>query len=281
MFVETIEAISTGVSVIKTSEKLFPTFKKIFNLLKNGDLKIVVFGAGGAGKSTLGKLLAGEFEISGSLQTYQESISIEQYKLDSNALGLVVVAPGQERRQDTWGDLLRFLADGKIKLIIHVVSWGHHSFGGLSYTQHRLYKSGMTPDDFIEEYTKDCRHRELDVLRKIEPHLSIADQKKTIMITLITKQDLWWNKRLQVKEHYTNGNYERIIQDIRNQKGSSNFVHEYLSASLIMENLISGTNELLVPTTQGYDQRLKVANWKNFLTVIETLFKISLKVKEN
>ena len=35
MFVETIEAIGTGVGVIEISEKLFPTFKRIFNLLKN------------------------------------------------------------------------------------------------------------------------------------------------------------------------------------------------------------------------------------------------------
>lgn len=37
MFVETIEAVSTGVSVIEFSQKLFPTFKSIFRRLKNGD----------------------------------------------------------------------------------------------------------------------------------------------------------------------------------------------------------------------------------------------------
>jgi len=280
MFVETIEAISTGVGVVEISERLFPTGKRIFNLLKNGELKIAIFGAGGTGKTTLGQLLSGEFELNSLLQVYQESITIEKYKLDSNAVGSIIVVPGQERREDTWDDLLRSLVGGKVKLIIHVVSWGYHSFGEFGYTQHRLYQKGMTTEQFVEEYAGDRRNRELGVLRKIEPHLSIADQKKTIMITLVTKQDLWWNDRLAVKEYYTNGDYERQIQEIRNRRGSSNFVHEYLSASLVMENLISGANELLVPTTQGYDQRLRVTNFRNFLNAIERLFKISLNVQE-
>ncbi len=120
MFVETLEAVSTGISAIELSEKLFPTLKRIFNVLKNGELKIAIFGAGGTGKTTLGKLLSGEFESSGLFQPYQESITTEQYRLDSNVVGSVIVAPGQKRREDTWDDLLRSVSTGKIKLIIHM-----------------------------------------------------------------------------------------------------------------------------------------------------------------
>lgn len=278
MFVETIGAVSTGVSAIELSQKMFPTFKKVFKLLKDGDLKIAIFGAGGTGKTTLGKVLSGEFELSSLFQPYQESISTERYKLDGNVVGSVIVAPGQIRREDTWDDLFRTMSGGKFKLIIHVGSWGYHSFGEFGYTQHKLYKSGMTAHEFVEVYARECRNRELDVLRRIEPHLSIADQKKTVLITLVTKQDLWWKDRLQVQAHYKNGDYEKLIQDIRNKKGSANFVHEYQSASLVMENLISGANELLVPTAGGYDQRLQSANFKFFVKTIETLSKISLSI---
>jgi ABC-type transport system involved in cytochrome bd biosynthesis fused ATPase/permease subunit len=47
--------------------------------LKNGELKIAIFGAGGTGKSTLGKLLSGEFELSGLLQTYGSSVCVMQW----------------------------------------------------------------------------------------------------------------------------------------------------------------------------------------------------------
>jgi hypothetical protein len=101
-----------------------------------------------------------------------------------------------------------------------------------------------------------------------------------VMITLVTKKDLWWNGRNLVKDHYASGEYEQIIQSVRNKIGSVNFVHEYCSASLVMDNFLSGTNEMLVPTTGGYDQRLKSANFKKFLSSIETLFNFSLNAQE-
>jgi ATPase subunit of ABC transporter with duplicated ATPase domains len=142
MFVETIGAVSTGVSAIELSQKMFPSVKKIFKLLKDGELKIAIFGAGGTGKSTLGKVLSGEFDLNSLLQPYQESISTEQYKLE----------------------------------------------------------------------------------------------------------------------------------------GSANFTHEYQSASLVIENLLSGANELLVSTTGGYDQRLQAENFKELIKTIETHSNISLNI---
>jgi hypothetical protein len=282
MFVEVVNVLSTGIGVVDISKKVFPTFERIFKRLKDGDLKIAIFGSGGTGKTTLGQILAGEDGL-GGLPTYRESIRTEQYKLDSNVVGSVVVVPGQERREDTWDDLLRSLTSGKVKLIIHVVAWGHHSFGAsdsLGYAQHRLYQPGMSSDDFVEVYTNDRRQRELDVLRKLEPHVALANQKKTIMITLVSKQDLWWSQRSQVQSHYQNGEYEQIIQEVRKRIGSANFVHEYCSASLVMNNFVSGTKEPLVLTTGGYDQSLKSANFNAFLNIIENLFNISLNIQE-
>jgi Fe-S cluster assembly ATPase SufC len=278
MFVETLEAISTAVSVAELSDKTFPTFKRLFKRIKEGELAIAIFGAGGTGKSTLGKYLSGKLENSQLSSGYQESISIEKYNLESNVIGSVIVVPGQERRQDSWDDLLKTISQGKVSLIINVVSWGYHSFGAFSYQQSPLYQSGMTVLEFLEVYTEEYRQEELQVLTKIAPHLSVADSKKRkiLFITLVTKQDLWWNDRLKIQDYYQKGEYENQIQAISNKLGSSNFIHEYCSASLVIENFISGTNELLLPTTQGYDERLKFSNLRNFLNVIESLCKISL-----
>lgn len=282
MFVETLETVGTVVSVAELFDKSLPTFKRLFKRLKDGELAIAIFGAGGTGKSTLGKYLSGKLENSQLSSGYQESISIEKYTLDSNVIGSVIVVPGQERRQDSWDDLLRTISQGKVSLIINVVSWGYHSFGAFSYQQSPLYQSGMTNQEFLEVYTEERRKREIQVLKAIAPYLSVTDsrKRKILFITLVTKQDIWWNERLKIQDYYKNGEYENQIQAIRNKLGSSNFTHEYCSTSLVVENFVSGTNELLLPTTQGYDERLKFANLRNFLNVIESLCKISLGKNE-
>ena len=278
MFVESIEVASTALSAIELSEKIMPTFFKILRLLRNGQVTIAVFGAGGSGKSTLGKLFSGDLEPISLFHSYQESVAIEKYQLDGNAFGSLIVAPGQERRQDTWGDMLRYISSGKVQIVLNVAAWGCHSFQDFRYSEHRLFQEGMSLSQFIGLYLDDRRSRELDVLRTLQPHLSIANSRKLILITLITKQDLWWNERLEVKRYYTQGPYEGAIQNIRNRLGSSNFIHEYMSASLVMENFLSGSGEMLIPVTQGYDQRLKAANMRHFLNAIEKHLDVSLNL---
>jgi GTPase SAR1 family protein len=219
MFIETVNTISTGVSLVEISQGLFSTVKKFVKRLKKGESRIAIVGAGGTGKTTLGKLFSGTPQIELPL-SYQESYGIEEYKMDGSIEASLIVVPGQERQEYRWDELLRTLAVGKIKLIIHVVSWGYHSFSGdFSYSQHPLYQQDKSLEEFIQVYQKDRLDRELQVLEKIKPYLSVAQQNKIAMITLVTKQDLWWNKRYEAREYYTNGNYNSIIQELQNKKG--------------------------------------------------------------
>ncbi|MGK7932538.1 MAG: hypothetical protein AB4041_14045 [Microcystaceae cyanobacterium] len=272
MFVETIETLSTGVGVVDISKSAFPTFKKLFKRIKEGKINIVIFGAGGCGKSTLGRLLSGQQDQMSLLSTYQESITTETYELETNTMGAIIVAAGQERRQDNWGELLQAVSDGKFKLIVHVVAAGLHSFGGgIPYQRHKLYQADMTIPEFIEVYRRNRLQREIEVLETLRPHLSVSKSNKIAMVTLVTKQDLWWTQREAMKTHYEQSNYDKLIQEITQQKGSQNFIHEYVSASLVLENLVSGAKEVLVPTTAGYDQPLKNANFKRMITILEQL----------
>ncbi|AFY69592.1 hypothetical protein Pse7367_1298 [Thalassoporum mexicanum PCC 7367] len=278
MFVETVNAVSTGLGLVQISRETFPTFKRIYNRLTNGNLRIAVFGASGTGKTTLGKILTGDLD--NLSQPYQESIRIEEYKLSNNLAGKVIIAPGQERRENSWNDLFRLISGGQIRLIINVVSWGYHSFGeagvGFSYKYHELYQPGMDVGDFVKVYAQNRRDREINVLKKLLQYLEIADSKETILITLVTKQDLWWHDRQLVKQHYMQEDYNKILEEATNKIGSNNFKHEFLSASLVIANYISAAGELMIPNAEGYDSSLRDANLRNFFDTVESLIGTSL-----
>jgi len=98
----------------------------------------------------------------------------------------------------------------------------------------------------------------------------LCDAKANIwMITLVTKQDLWWNQRTSVKDHYMKGEYNQFIEQIIHQRGRQNFVHEYLSTSLVISNFVTAQNELLKPTVAGYDQNIQFANLQQLNETID------------
>jgi hypothetical protein len=121
MFVDPINTASTIVSSYELSKKAIPLFSSIVRRIRNGKLNIVIFGAGGTGKSTLGKVLSGEFGLDNILQPYRISVSAEELKLAANISGCILVAPGQPGFLDEWDELLRRIANSQIDLIIN--SW--------------------------------------------------------------------------------------------------------------------------------------------------------------
>jgi len=172
-----------------------------------------------------------------------------------------VVAPGQAlRRRRTWPALLRDLTNGQSCGIINVVAYGYQSIEGeLSYKNLPAFEKRMTAKQFMEGYRLEKQQLELDALRELQSHL-ISAPGKIWMLTLVTKQDLWWTDRLAVRRQYESGIYRELIDQIEQQRGSGRFAHEYLSASLVMQNFTSGQNELLAKTVSGYDDILQTAN---------------------
>jgi energy-coupling factor transporter ATP-binding protein EcfA2 len=274
MFVEkVIENVETLVTAYELSKKAAPTVQRVFKQLQSGKLKIAIFGAGGTGKTTLGNILAGKASANNALIPYQESISIEKIKLGGDTPGSVIIVPGQELRQHKWDEVFSEIIDGQITLIINTVSYGYHSTEGIGFQDHQLYQLGMTERQFAAVYIQNRQIREVDALKAMEGYIKVAKSKKVLMLTLVTKQDLWWPIREQVKDHYQNGDYSQVIKNIQEKKGLDGFHHEYVSASLAIENFVFDNNELLWPNAEGYDERLKISNTYKLFSVINALCK--------
>jgi energy-coupling factor transporter ATP-binding protein EcfA2 len=279
MFVDPINTASTIVSSYELSKKAIPLFSSIVRRIRNGKLNIVIFGAGGTGKSTLGKILAGEFGLKNILQPYQLSVMTEQLQLDSKIPSSILVVPGQAGFVNQWDEPLRKIANSQIDLIINVVSYWYHSFtisGYTSYLNHSDYQLGMTADNFVAVYSQNNRELEMKLLNKIAPSLSLAHEKKVVIITLVTKQDLWWLNRQGVSEYYQSGDYDRVIKNVQQKLGSNNFIHQYISLSLVTENFRAGDSEILIPVAEGYEQKIQVLNLYKLLEFIECTFDIQI-----
>lgn len=279
MFVDPINTASTIVSSYELSKKAIPLFSSIVRRIRNGKLNIVIFGAGGTGKSTLGKILAGEFGLDNILQPYQISVRSEQLQLDSKIPSSILVVPGQSGFINQWDEPLRQIANSQIDLIINVVSYGYHSFtksGYSTYRSHPHYQTGMTADNFVAIYSQNNRDIEMELINKLAPALSLVHQKKTVMITLVTKQDLWWSNRVGVSDYYQSGDYDRVIKVVEQKLGSNNFVHQYISLALVTENFRVSDSEILIPVAEGYEQKIQVVNYYQLLEFLESTFDIQI-----
>lgn len=259
--------------LLKNSKLIQTTLRRLRYRIKHGRLIVIVFGPGGTGKSTLGRLLIGEHKPGSATAKYQESISIEKLPLGGDLVGQVLVAPGQgERRARTWTQLYQDLASGKSVGIVNVVSWGYHAFANPTYRELGVYKDGMTQEQVLEAFLQQQRDVELQILRELEPHLSTA-KGKLWMVTLITKEDLWWKRRADVEQYYRQGEYAEQIQAIAQKRGANQFTHEHVCASLAISNMTTDAGERFFVTAEGYDQNIQADHLQRLLDAIDTLAK--------
>ncbi len=233
---------------------------------------ILIIGPGGVGKSTFAQLLSGQYdsllEIPGA---YQESLGLERYLLDDDRTVELIVPPGQRHRRDaTWAELEETIGAGGYRGIILTSSYGYHSLGEISYKHHRLYQGDDS--SFLSAFLQVCRADEINVLRRLTPFLR-ANNRKTWLLTLVTKQDLWWAERAGVESHYRTGEYGKLINEIIPVAARKNMRHEYAFSSLVISNFTTGVGELLASTVAGYDQNLQADSLRRLWETVYALKK--------
>ena len=235
---------------------------------------ILIIGPGGVGKTTLGGFLAQKFDFfTHPPGEYQESLGVETFDLvrgsEQTPVAGLVIPPGQEhRRPSNWNDLFRELTEGKFRGVILLSAWGYHSLGNISYKKHHLFD--RTKPQFLESYLSDRRNDEISVLKQLAPHLMACSRKLWVM-SLIAKQDLWWTKKEEVRKHYEEGEYGAELRKILSHRGNQQFRHEFVFASLVIGNFVTGMKELLQPNTAGFDHHLCVQSLRRMFETFDSL----------
>lgn len=237
---------------------------ELFRMVAAGRVRVLVFGAGGAGKSTVGKLLAGTLTDEEMLKGYQDSFATERLPLPGHTFGRLLVAPGQTSRAHTWDELRAMLRVGQIAGVINVTSYGYHSFqAGGAWQEDRAYRPGMTVADFMAAYLPARRQVEIDQLGQLAEDLRLSPNK-VWLLTLISKADLWSDREQEVRTHYASGDYQTVIAQVQQDKGERQFPHELLTGALTWQNFRDGRHVLLSETVAGYDFARRQADMARF-----------------
>ena len=106
----------------------------------------------------------------------------------------------------------------------------------------------------MEDLLNLNRQEEMDVLRELLPHIQ-ACPRKLWMLSIITKQDLWWSDQAETQKRYEDGEYGKAIHEVVAARDRRQFRHEFVFASLVISNFDTGAGECLKRNCEGYDHR--------------------------
>lgn len=91
------------------------------------------------------------------------------------------------------------------------------------------------------------------------------------MLTLVTKQDLWWGEQATVENHYRDGDYANVLGQIVADLGPRNFRYEFVLGSLVIANFTTNRGEPLATTTAGYEQESQVQSLRRLWETLGAL----------
>lgn len=266
--------------VESTASATINAFSRSFHQLQYGKAMFGVVGVGGAGKSSFAKVISGQSALHQLPVAYESDLTEERSEFkDTQFLQLLTIA-GQDtlatRGHRSIGKELKKL---KRLVLVNIVSFGH-SAPPRTMTRSQFERfSGMEGrklEDQAADYFQKQRVQEemhlAQLARALSAEADAARATRAIFLTVILKQDLWWDERDDVYRHYTasDGNYVKAVESVGNVFGGFEMA-EVVSLALHPLNLILADGAVLKQTCSGYDRRAVELNWINTVSRFEEL----------
>ncbi len=273
-------AKKAGAELWENKSRLLPLIKRLAGFLGlrsaapspgGSPRNVLILGPGGTGKSTLARFLSGDVNVLLDPPGYYEpSFGVETVPLlDTPGVELVVM-PGQSWRFGAeFQKVSGALANGDYRGVIVVVDYGHHAVEFESWRHHKLATEGKRA--FLGRLLAEQRQSELDLLDRLVPLLQAA-RRKTWVLVVVLKEDVWADKRAEVVQHYTGqGTWATKLTGLTAARPDDTLFLHTVFASLHIQNYATTGGEVLKRNVAGYDavrQRKSVEDLARILDAV-------------
>lgn len=168
---------------------------------------IVVLGATGSGKTNLLKSLSVAPGLISAIHRDARTEHVEKSRIKiGNQQFLAIDTPGQMAHKYLREEAIRESLAKRPLLVINVVSYGFHE-----YTYPPITDAVDEEGNPRQEYLERHRINELAALDEWLPLLGHREMTK-LLVTAVTKADLWWNDKEIAKEYYANEPYGKLVR---------------------------------------------------------------------
>lgn len=196
-------AATVGIETLKHIKKFGYLRKALVKYIPKHD--VLVIGSTGTGKTNLVDKL-GQVQPSAIDRFLRTNRSKEYvYKIDGKHFKFIDI-PGQDMSESERLETIREYLP-KVEGILHVVSYGYHEGSNISIKDVIIDENNPN-QTFLENHRKE----EINDIIELSKYYG-EDSKATWLITVISKADLWWNKREEVVNYYSSGEYDKAIKD--------------------------------------------------------------------
>jgi hypothetical protein len=269
-------AIKTAYELFQSvakSPKLTARLKRLKKRILSGELQVLVSGAGGVGKTTFARLLTSDNPLFAE-EVYRPDLTTKKIVLPGEFPAQLLVVPGQERYLTTdWSAAASVVKGSRSAGVVNIVAYGFHSVSTESLFQLVRHEAGASRNELLERFLEERRNAETQRLQFLLSQLE-GIGRPLWMVTLVTKQDLWWPDSEKVHAHYSDGEYGKAINGFERlmKQRKLGFSHHFVSVSQTHQNYETKVEGDLVLTAAGYTLKRHLESLSN---AIERFWEIS------
>lgn len=199
-----IAASKEALDMAKDMKDDFPKIVKFFNRNFRKNIRVLVVGESGTGKSQFLSTIHGkkEFVTESTMVSYSSKL-----ELPNGRIVEFIDTPGQQSLMSERKHSINAINRKNYVGVINLVCYGYQA------TEDTNPSVVFQGEQIKDSYLKENRAKELKQLEEWLPNIDAESDIKWVL-TVVNKADIWWEKQDEVLSYYKSDKYWGKIKDI-------------------------------------------------------------------